>query len=336
MKAFSWRLPAVLTCFIGAGIVSAASANDLYPRLVFAESKFDFGTVSQGSIVEHSFLVSNNGQAPLIIRKIHPECGCVSSVVDTDTLKPGESTQVKTVFNSAGFRGEKTKTIRVYTNDPQQSSAVLTLHGTVKPELEVNPAVLLFGAVRRGTQVSSQVMLSSGGADFEITSAIPRSSFVTAAVQIAPAGKSAGKKIIVSFKADAPIHQFRDVIIIHTNNPKNPLVYVPVFADVQGDFSLSTKAVSFGMVDNSAVGSLFRDVTVTNRSDKPYRVVSVTSDRPEVSAFVSDLDQGKSYIVRIGLRDQARGIVRAQVKILTDHPDEQQRELSIPAYAIIN
>jgi len=39
-------------------------------------------------------------------------------------IKPGESSSIKAVFNSGGYKGKVTKAIYVYTNDPKNSEVV--------------------------------------------------------------------------------------------------------------------------------------------------------------------------------------------------------------------
>lgn len=42
------------------------------PKIVLREKVFDFGEVKEGDNVEHTFMVSNTGNAPLDIRNVKP------------------------------------------------------------------------------------------------------------------------------------------------------------------------------------------------------------------------------------------------------------------------
>src|SRR5690242_19545538 len=47
----------------------SSNAQNDGPKAVLAETHFDFGEVSAGAVVEHDFVVKNEGSAPLRIMK---------------------------------------------------------------------------------------------------------------------------------------------------------------------------------------------------------------------------------------------------------------------------
>jgi hypothetical protein len=55
---------------------SAADINAVVnsvPQAVFAQTKFEFAPVFEGTEISHDFEVENKGDAPLIINKIRPD-----------------------------------------------------------------------------------------------------------------------------------------------------------------------------------------------------------------------------------------------------------------------
>ena len=101
------------------------------PKISFEKSTFDFGTINQGDKIEHDFSFTNTGKSDLVIRKTKGSCGCTVGTPEKSTLKPGESTNLHVVFNSAGKSGQQNKTVTITSNDPSNSSAVITLVGKV-------------------------------------------------------------------------------------------------------------------------------------------------------------------------------------------------------------
>ena len=63
----------------------------------FPAMEYDFGTISEGQVVEHVFNFTNNGQAPLVISNITASCGCTSPDWTKTPVKPGEEGFVKVV-----------------------------------------------------------------------------------------------------------------------------------------------------------------------------------------------------------------------------------------------
>ena len=115
-----------------------------FPKLDIKKRVFEFGSVMQGTRVEHIFELMNNGAAPLTIDRIQPACGCTAAVPDINPIPPGKVGKINASFDTSGFQGYKVKTVRLFTNDPKQPSAVLTFKGTVKTEIEVDPPRLYF------------------------------------------------------------------------------------------------------------------------------------------------------------------------------------------------
>ncbi|MCB0323316.1 MAG: DUF1573 domain-containing protein [Bdellovibrionales bacterium] len=307
------------------------------PQLVLPEPTFNFGTVPEGAVIEHQFAIVNRGSAPLKIRKIHPACGCTAVVLDTDTLPPGEQTFVKTSFNTTGFRGYKVKTVRLYSNDPQQTSAVLTLQGTVQPDVEVDPPRIHFGNVQRGSTPSiSAAALTAVDSPIVVKSVRTRASEVGLQVEDVTAGDKKGKKFVVTLKDNLPLGIYRSRVVVETTSERNPVVNVPIFAFVEGDWQLEPSNVSIGLVNGPLEKPVDREVVLTYRGSGTPAVVSARSDNPSVIADVSELEEAGKYAIRVRIKEKAEGVVRARVTIITEHPDPEQRELTLPVYAIIS
>jgi hypothetical protein len=112
---------------------SALSADELAvaPVLSVDDPEFKFGKISQGEKVEHVYVLSNSGKSDLHIRKIKASCGCTAVQPDKKVIGPGESVNIKTVFNSAGKVGNQNKTVTIITNDPKKSKTILWVKGEV-------------------------------------------------------------------------------------------------------------------------------------------------------------------------------------------------------------
>jgi hypothetical protein len=103
----------------------------LAPVVEYDQTTFDFGTTSPDKVIEHIFTLTNMGKSNLYIRKVGASCGCTAVVPEKTTVAPGESIQIKTVFNPAGREGNQKKAITVITNDPKRSKTILWLNGIV-------------------------------------------------------------------------------------------------------------------------------------------------------------------------------------------------------------
>lgn len=102
------------------GETAQATVSEKLPKLTFAETGiYDFGTLTEGDTVEHTFAFTNTGQFPLIINNITASCGCTTPEWPREPIAPGATSSIKVRFNSRGKMGEQNKTITVFANtDP--------------------------------------------------------------------------------------------------------------------------------------------------------------------------------------------------------------------------
>jgi hypothetical protein len=94
---------------------------------------FDFGTVTEGEIVSHTFAFTNTGSEPLIISDAKGSCGCTVPSKPTAPIAPGEDGEVTVQFNSKNKKGARNQKVTITANtNPAQSFIYLT--GTVNPD----------------------------------------------------------------------------------------------------------------------------------------------------------------------------------------------------------
>jgi len=86
------------------------------PEIKFEEEVFDFGKITQGERVSHSFAFKNTGKKNLIISGASGSCGCTVPEWPKEPIKPGTEGKINVVFNSEGKSGLQEKTVTVVTN----------------------------------------------------------------------------------------------------------------------------------------------------------------------------------------------------------------------------
>ncbi len=120
----------VLTFFIS----SISFAQAIFE---FENDVYDFGKVKDGEKVTHVFKFKNVGQEPLQILKIDASCGCTQPEWPKTPIEPGQSSEIKVVFDSENRVGVTSRQITIQSNAVLPSGAtgryVLTLKGEVTP-----------------------------------------------------------------------------------------------------------------------------------------------------------------------------------------------------------
>lgn len=111
------------------GETGATDANA--PVITFEETEYDFGTIKQGEVIDHTFKFTNTGKSPLIIESATASCGCTVPQPPTDPIAPGETGEIDVKFNSAGKMGQQYPTVTVRANT-QPNIVKVSLKGNVE------------------------------------------------------------------------------------------------------------------------------------------------------------------------------------------------------------
>lgn len=121
----------LLSCFLLAFSVMLASADDAkVAKIRFESEAHNFGQIAhKGGEVEYDFVFYNEGNAPLVIRKITKNCVCTDVEFSKKPVMPGQKGVVKVKYAPAKLpAGTFHKAIKVFTNDPR-GVAIITIHG---------------------------------------------------------------------------------------------------------------------------------------------------------------------------------------------------------------
>lgn len=111
-------------------IVSAAAFAA--PTIYVVMPVYDFGSVTEGIAVTRTFTLNNTGDEVLEISGVRASCGCTTTDLATDSIEPGESVDLDVLVDTAGFDGTISKTITVYSNDPETPVLSLRVMGQVQ------------------------------------------------------------------------------------------------------------------------------------------------------------------------------------------------------------
>lgn len=87
-----------------------------FPKIELDKELHDFGTITEGAVVETEFIVKNIGETDLIITEAKGSCGCTVPEPPKEPIKPGDSAPIKVSFDSKGKPGAQEKTVTLTTN----------------------------------------------------------------------------------------------------------------------------------------------------------------------------------------------------------------------------
>lgn len=204
------------------------------PSMVLQQQTFDFKTVPEGQLVEHTFTIGNKGTSNLVIKDAQVTCSCTTMTFDK-TIPPGKEGAFKVSFDSRGYGGKNARVhIRIKTNDREKPVTQLVLSGKVDKLYHLEPPIVrLEGAA--GKTIKQRIILKP----------LPKYSF---SVISAKAQKGRHLKFSIGetcdgdqkiYHLDVEIQKdtqglYFDKIFLTTNCPHKPEIRIAVFARITG------------------------------------------------------------------------------------------------------
>lgn len=111
--------------------VASASAQSRGPRMTFDHSSYDFGDVQRrGGDLIKEFRFVNDGDEPLVIKKITKSCSCMTVTFSRKPVMPGSSAVIKIKYEPHKVEpGIFHKVVQIYSNESKQRVRLLTIQG---------------------------------------------------------------------------------------------------------------------------------------------------------------------------------------------------------------
>ena len=128
--------------------------------MVLREQIVDLKEVIEGKAIVHSFEVLNEGDEPLKIEQVKPDCSC--SVVHFDRIvPPGKQGKIRVRVDTRGLEGRQRWGIKVFSNDPKWREAVLDIRANIRPVLTLSAKSVQFKG-RSDVSITKEIEIGTG------------------------------------------------------------------------------------------------------------------------------------------------------------------------------
>ena len=81
----------------------------------------NLGTAKEGSIVNDSFVITNDSNTDIDIIGANASCGCTAPTLEKGILKVGQTRIVNVSFNTTGKKGNNNKSISIHYSELGQT-----------------------------------------------------------------------------------------------------------------------------------------------------------------------------------------------------------------------
>ena len=104
------------------------NANELKTtEILFDETTFEFGSISEGEIFTHEYKFKNSGTSPLVVKEGASSCNCVTVDFAKEPIPPGGMSKITVRFDSKTKAGKRNQKVWITANtNPPQSYLYLT------------------------------------------------------------------------------------------------------------------------------------------------------------------------------------------------------------------
>ncbi len=299
---------------------AAAAPTGAQPNIEILNPEFR-ASASEGDKVTHVFKIKNSGKAPLVLNNVKTSCGCTAAILTKDgkelpkgkefSLQPGETGEVRTTFNSRGYKGEAHKTITVFSNDPDSPTAPMNLIINVKQEVSVKPSPSVFfsGLLKDQKETKTVDLAAASETPLKVTKIESSNPLFKAEMKEV----EAGKKYQVTVSTVPPLKEgsITGKVTLTTTNPKKPKIELQVNAYVIAEITASPNQLIFkGKQDK--VKTIYVNGPYTR---KDLKIQKVETDLKFLSMNLVPVIEGQTYRVEVTLSDDAPEEFKGSIKI---------------------
>ncbi|MFC2173705.1 DUF1573 domain-containing protein, partial [Acidobacteriota bacterium] len=236
------------------------------PHMVVRETIFKAGSVAEGTVIKHKFIIENKGGKNLVILAVTPQCRCTVAKYD-EVIPPGSTGRISIDVDTRGFTGVISKLITVTSNDPKNRTVNLGVVVDVKSYLALHPYKRFsFPRVARSSKQEQSLTLSSvDPEEFKILSAtaVPKELSVEVETIYSAKGTGSRYEIIAGLTTDLAPGKLQGEVILKTDLSAMPEYRIPVSGYILGPVRFEPISLNFVRADPKKPETLAKTVTIT-------------------------------------------------------------------------
>jgi photosystem II stability/assembly factor-like uncharacterized protein len=303
------------------------------PDIRVSSNSINFGDVSINVSLTIPLKIYNDGKGVLKITGITTDDLQFTASSYSDVNPAGEIT-VNIKFTPTSI-GAKTATLRITSNDPDESVILVALRGNAfraaTPDIDVTTTSINFGEVEVGQSFTKQFQISNIGDAILLISSITSSNSQFAVLNSANVPASSQVTISVKF---TPVSSGTKagIITINSNDPDESLVVVSVqgvgIVIPKPNIRISPIILDFGDV---VVGeSLIKNFYIYNDGLTLLQISSIASNNQRFTVLDnSNVFAGGYELIRVKFEPQALGSIEGKITVTSNDPDEPSKQITV-------
>jgi len=334
----------------------AINKNGPYPKAVADSTVHDFGTMVFGKTGEHTFIIRNEGEAPLELTKGVSTCQCMLGELTDGKIPPGGQVEVKLTWTPKTRTPEFRQMAPIHTNDPDRLVIEFQITGEVSTLFDiVPPDSWSFPDVSEEHSASQNgIFISRMLDEFEIESvegskpSIGHEISALTKEELSAAGAKSGYRLKVIVNPDKGVGSFAETVTIKVKakdqEPESRVIAlvgqrlgpIHITGPAWQDSSMS---LSMGAFDAAKGRKMTLSLFVRGVMAQDFQFVKQIVDPPSLKVKLVKDDkfraEGKSqryllsFEVPPGVKGNRTGDNAAIVKVQTNHPKVPELTLQV-------
>jgi hypothetical protein len=284
---------------------------------------FHFGSLKQGELVEHRFMVRNPESSTLKLRMEDMSLPGMKVRMPQE-LASGGTGWITVSWDTQTVQGESSAEILVRFNGTVL--VPLTLSATIVPPIDILPYPAVFISGFRDEHVTRTLeIVNNDTAPLHIIGLSRGGEGYSAAVRTLEEGRR--HQLDIELKGTTP-GRLQDVIKVLTDHPRFPVIRIPVNVLVKEDVYVNPESVDFGeIVNHVATPESF----LLKARSRPIQVISVMSDIPFVRVTPARADvSALTHEFQVEIDGKApKGPFAGTISIKTDDRSFPERKVAV-------
>ena len=319
--------------------VPPAGAQALTPKAEVAETRHNFGAVTPGTVVKKTFVIRNQGSAPLVIRRADISAPNLRLRV-TQEIAPGAVADLELAWDTSHVTGDLEGQAVLHVNDPRMPRLAFTLAGIVVSPIEALPVPAFYLSQFKGDSVAQEITIRNNQERaLTITRIELQGTHFSVALEPIEPGKTF--RLTATGAAAAPVGRYQEHVIVHTDDPSRPRLRVEVNLLVKPSVFVTTDLVEFGQISlrslrlNPSNLDLLSQSFLVTRREGALRIMRMESDVPFLRLSAEPGTDSTTVRVDVGLdlASLTPGTYHGRLRVFTD--DKEFPELFVPVQAAV-
>jgi len=110
-----------------------------HPKAVVEKTEYDLGVLESGQEAKQTFVIKNEGEAPLVLARGGTTCKCTLSETAKEPIPPGRSGTVELTLKPQPSGSPVRQSATILTNDPAHKQIELIINAKVEERFTVTP-----------------------------------------------------------------------------------------------------------------------------------------------------------------------------------------------------